>query len=412
MIERDPAKSLMPLHQNSRLCQFFTVTGVYSGIATCFFIPLSTSLMDFFALLMFCCWILSGKIRELPYIFKKSPFSFFAVLLFILLLIGISYSSADLLYAFGYLKKYRKLIFIPAVISLMGESQEAKKNAEYSFIAGCVVLLLISYAMHFSLLPFQRYGDSILFHITHSFFMAILAFWSLHYFYESKQYRYLWLLLFVGAVVNNMYIAPGRTGMFVLPLLLLLFAIQRFSLKKQLICLLLLSSLAAGVFLTSNNFSSRIKQALHEIHTYDKGAARTSLGQRFDWWIDSLDMIREKPFFGHGTGAFTAVHDRMIRETKVTPTDNPHNEYLLITVQTGLLGLLIFFLLFIVQWVGSLKFPDKDKYLVQGVVLAMTSGCIMNSFLFDTHQGHFYAFLSGIFFASVPRRPLSIKRLI
>jgi hypothetical protein len=53
----------------------------------------------------------------------------------------------------------------------------------------------------------------------------------------------------------------------------------------------------------------------------------------------------------------------------------------------------------------------KDKYLVQGVILAMMTGCIMNSFLFDSHQGHFFAFLSGIFFASAPHRSLTFKRL-
>lgn len=401
----------MPILRHNRFYQIFTVVGMYAVIATCFFIPLSTSLMDFFAVLTFCCWVLSGKILELPQLLKRSPVALIAVLLFVLFLISILYSSADLMYALGYLKKYRKLIFIPAVLSIMEESQEARKKAEYSFVAGCIVLLLISYAMHFSILPFYKYGDSILFHITHSFFMAILAFWSAHYFIESKQYRYFWLLLLLATVVNSIYIAPGRTGMFVLPVLLLLFVVQRLSLKKQFIGLFLLCSLFAGAFFTSDNFSSRLDQAWHEIATYEHGSSRTSLGQRFDWWHDSMELIKQKPLFGHGTGAFTMAHDKLIQGTETEPTDNPHNEYLLITVQLGLLGLFLFLMLFIVQWVCSLRLQEKDKYLVQGVILAMATGCIMNSFLFDSHQGHFYAFLSGIFFASISRCPLAFKKL-
>ena len=34
----------------------------------------------------------------------------------------------------------------------------------------------------------------------------------------------------------------------------------------------------------------------------------------------------------------------------------------------------------------------------------MAFGCLANSFLFDSHQGHFYAFLSAIFFAADPDR--------
>ena len=203
-----------------------------------------------------------------------------------------------MLYSLEYLKKYRELLFIPAIISLMEESQEARKNAEYSFVAGCIVLLLISYAMHFSIFPFHKYGDSILFHITHSFFMAVLAFWAVHCFIESKQYRYLWLLLFLATVVNSIYIAPGRTGMFVLPILLLLFASQRLSIKKQLIGLCLLCSLLAGAFFTSGNFSSRLEQAWQEVITYEHGSSRTSLGQRFDWWHGSIELIKQKPLFG------------------------------------------------------------------------------------------------------------------
>ena len=80
-------------------------------------------------------------------------------------------------------------------------------------------------------------------------------------------------------------------------------------------------------------------------------------------------------------------------------------------MQLGLVGLFFFLILFIVQWICSFKLQEKEKYLVQGVILAMATGCVMNSFLFDSHQGHFYAFLSSIFFASAPRRPLTFKRL-
>jgi O-antigen ligase len=33
---------------------------------------------------------------------------------------------------------------------------------------------------------------------------------------------------------------------------------------------------------------------------------------------------------------------------------------------------------------------------LQGVIVAMAVGSLMNSFLFDSHPGHFYAILSAI----------------
>jgi len=399
------------MHRQNRYYRAVTTTGIYAAIATCFFIPLSTSLMDVFALITLVCWVFSGKVFELPQLMKRSPVALIATALFLLFVIGIFYSSANLFYSLEYFKKYRELIYLPMVISILSDNPQAKINAEYSFVIGSIILLFISFLMHFSLIPIHRYGDSILFHITHSFFMAILAYWSAHYLFGSKQYRYLWLIVLVAAVYNTIFIAPGRTGMFVLFLLLLLFVFQRLSLKKQILAFFLIFSLFTGAFFISNNFSTRLDEAWHEIVTYHHGTSRTSLGQRLDWWNDSLELIKKRPLFGYGTGGFTVAHNQLIKGTDIEPTDNPHNEYLFITVQLGLIGLLLFLTLFITQWMCSNKLPDKDKFLVQGIVLAMAAGCLMNSFLFDSHQGHFYAFLSGIFFAASPRCPLVIKKI-
>jgi O-antigen ligase len=144
------------------------------------------------------------------------------------------------------------------------------------------------------------------------------------------------------------------------------------------------------------------------VQEYQYGAARTSMGMRFDWWINSVGMIKERPIFGYGTGSFLKEHDKWIEGTKIQPTDNPHNEYLFIGVQLGLLGLLLFLLLFTAQIIYSYKLEKPDRLFVQGVVIAMAVGCIMNSFLFDSHQGHFWAFLVGIYFSAYPQRGLSV----
>jgi O-antigen ligase len=256
--------------------------------------------------------------------------------------------------------------------------------------------------MYFSIVPVAKYGYSVIYHITHSYFMAILAFWSLHKAIDSLQYRYFWIIVFLLCVINLFYIAPGRTGMLVFFFLMLLFLVQRLSLLQQMIGVLILTLLLTVTFLTSDNFSSRTSEAWQEVREYQYGAARTSMGMRFDWWINSIGMIKEKPLFGYGTGSFFSEHDKWIEGTKIQPTDNPHNEYLFIGVQLGLFGLLLFVVLFAAQIVYSFKLERPDRLFTQGVVVAMAVGCIMNSFLFDSHQGHFWAFLIGIYFSAYP----------
>ena len=83
-------------------------------------------------------------------------------------------------------------------------------------------------------------------------------------------------------------------------------------------------------------------------------------------------------------------------------TDNPHNEFLLIGVQLGLVGVTVFALIFISQFLCSFKLEKPDKLYAQGILIAMVIGCTMNSFLFDSHQGHFWAILSAVYLSSRP----------
>jgi len=390
------------LNKHRKATEFSVNIGVFFIILTCFFIPLSTSIMGLSASLVVLFWILSGRFFQLPQLLMNSPVSFISLLLFLLFVIGLIYTPVNLEEAFHTLMKYRELLFIPAVISLMRGNRKGIQTAEDAFVAGLIILMVISFGIAFSIIPTQKYGNSIVYHITHSFFMAVLAFYSAHRTFESKQYQFFWLFIFILAMGNLIFISPGRTGMLIFVLLMLLFIIQRFSWKQKLIGLLILSSLFSTAYFTSENVSKRLNSAWEEIYNYyDRGKNHTSLGMRLDWYNISLKLIEEKPIFGHGTGSFVIVRKKVVESEKTRRTDNPHNEYLFIGVQLGCVGLITFVLLFIVQWLRSYNLSTRNKWLVQGIILSMAGGCIMNSFLFDTHQGHYFAFLAGIYYSAI-----------
>jgi len=378
--------------------------GVFFVILTCFSIPLSTSLMGLSSSLVLLFWILSGRFFKLPQLLSTSPVALLSFILFILFIVGMSYSPVSYEESFKTLLKYRELLLIPAVISLMQGNRKGIQAAKDGFVTGCILLLLISYGIYFSIIPSERYGCSILYHITHSFFMAVLAFWTAHRAFDSKQYQYFWIIIFLLTAGNLIYVTPGRTGMLIFILLMLLLVIQRLSWKQQLIGLFILSSLFSTAYFASENVSTRLNNGWTEIKNYKHGKARTSLGQRLDWYTNSIDLLKQKPFFGHGTGSFMIVQKKVVESRVTKKTDNPHNEYLFIGVQLGWVGLTIFLLLLGIQWIQSFNLSSRNKWLAQGIILSMATGCTMNSFLFDAHQGHYFALLTGIFF-SIIRHP-------
>ena len=366
----------------------------------CFFTPLSTSLMGIFSGLAVLCWIISGHFLHIIECLKRYPAVIVSLMLFLYMCVAIAYSPAETIESLNILKKYRELFLLPVFVSMLSLSQKYRELAEYSFIAGCIVLMIISYSITFGLMPEDRYGHSIVFHITHNFFMAVLSFWSLHYTFGAHKYRWIWLTVFILSVINIFYIAPGRTGMLVFTFLMVLFMVQRLSFKQFLIAIVLFCSLISAIYYTSDNFSGRIKEVVSEINNYEPGKSRTSIGQRFDWYRSGVSLIKEKPMWGHGTGSYPYVQKRVTTDSKIKVTDNPHNEFLFLTIQFGLLGLLLFLSLIVAQIFFARSIPSKKQMLLHGVILAIISGSLMNSLLFDSQQGHFYLFMSAALMTS------------
>lgn len=380
----------------SKLTSRIESVGLYSLIASCFFIPLSSSLMGATTILALICWIASGKIKELPKLLFTNKLALLSTALFFLFIAGVFYSPAETGDALSALKKYRELILFVMTLSYLNNRANKADLAEHFFIAGSILLLSISYSMYFGLIPTEKFGYSTVYHITHSFFMAILAFWALQKAIVSTKFRIFWCLIFIATCINLFYIAPGRTGMFVFVTLALLTISQHLSVKKSLIGMLICGAVIGAAFASSENFSTRFHEAVGEIQNYQPGSSRTSLGMRFDWWHNSITLIKEKPLLGHGTGSFEIEQKRLIKGTKTMKSDNPHNEYLFIGVQVGLLGVVLYLTLLGGLFGASFKKKRPYNFLLQGVVVAMFCGCLMNSFLFDSHQGHFFAIISAI----------------
>ena len=82
-------------------------------------------------------------------------------------------------------------------------------------------------------------------------------------------------------------------------------------------------------------------------------------------------------------------------------TVNPHNEYLLIATQIGLVGLACLLYLFFLQWRLAAQFAPHYRDLARGLVLMMVIGCMFNSLLLDHTEGLWFAWASGLLFAGL-----------
>jgi len=115
-------------------------------------------------------------------------------------------------------------------------------------------------------------------------------------------------------------------------------------------------------------------------------------------------MIVERPLLGTGTGGFK-THFSAIAAEKYTgwrarPAEDPHNQYLLVTVENGLIGLAAFvFMLFMIMK-ASLKSGSIYGKMAAGCLLAWCATSLFSGHFRTFPEGHLIAFIVGMLMVS------------
>jgi len=203
----------------------------FGGICTAAFIVaiyFSTSLATIISVSLVLLWLLSGQLKLIPFTIKKNPIAAWSLLLLLCFIVGLCYGDATNSDALSMLSKYRELLFIP-IVTVFLNAERSRYWAWNAFILSSVLILLISYLMHFGVLDLNHQGDpAFKSRITHSIFISFFGFYCAQKAYDGMAYQKVYWLLFIACAYNLFFIVEGRTGQLIAVVLVLLFAVQRF----------------------------------------------------------------------------------------------------------------------------------------------------------------------------------------
>ena len=385
-----------------------------------FAVPISVALDNVLLALLLLGLLFNA--RTVWLIATQHPVARAAWLLFGMLLIAMFYGATPLREAANILWKYIDLAFIP-LFMLMLSGEIAKRRAQYAFLAAMGLTLLLSYLIGLGMLPVQHWmnnftavNNPVIFHshITQNNMMAFAVFLALLNLREatSIRVRIAWGLFAGLAAVNVLFMVQGRTGYMVLMALLgwLVWIIparhmrlrgKQWGLRQAVVVELAFLVLMIAIYSISPRLHDRISLVVSESQDWQtKQAGDTSTGQRLLFYDNTLKIVSRHPVFGVGTGGF---HDAFVRQTQgknVPATRNPHNEYLMIAAQTGVIGLALLLYLFYTQWrCAPLLDTPFEQDAARGFVLAYMVNCAFNSALLDHSDGLFFAFMTSVLFA-------------
>lgn len=398
------------------------LAGAWCAIALGFAIPVSTAASNLLFALVIAFFVLSGDFRGKYRALAANPAALAILLFCAAASLGCAYGAGSASEKMASLGKYFTLLMAPLLIPLLAEPQH-RIYALAAFCAAMLLTLVLSYLIYFGWFPPDlliavrerdpaAWGahNPVVFklHITHNFLMAFTVFLLAVAVRHLTSLRLRWLVLGLSilAVGNVLLMVKGRTGYAVLALLAAFFIACRFGRKGLVAAAVAVLLLGTIAYQGSKAFQERIDITIAQAGAWRPGQSgeQNSISQRLDFYTNSIAIIRDHPLFGVGIGGFDAAYAERVRGTSMVFSSNPHNQYLMISAQLGLAGLLLLALLYFTYWRQAARLSEPFGQIARGMLLAMLLGNLFNSFMIDFTERMFFAWISGVLFAELSAR--------
>ena len=194
---------------------------------------------------------------------------------------------------------------------------------------------------------------------------------------------------------------PGRSGYLVLIVLSIYFCYRTIAYKKNYWVVLFVCLLIPSLFLNSSMVKDRVNLGMKEIANVSAAYEKeTSMGSRIIAWKNAIELIKEHPLLGVGTGGYEPAFVDHVKDQKGQENflhHDPHNQFLKIFAELGIVGLVIF-----LSFLGAALFQRATPFyfdLSLGVLLAWCGTSLFSSHFSTFTEGRFIYLWLGVFLA-------------
>jgi len=431
----------------------------YLLILFSFFLTISPSISSIIIGLLFLKFLLSKEKKNKIYNALKNNICFSIILFFIFIILSGSWfqKSASLIdlnsSLIHELNKTWVLLFCPLLFILKFDAQ-TKFYAKYAFIIGLIINVLLGIVIHYnkSLMFLAKTGHYINENYLHGFLdhsdLSILFCFGIFIILdELKKQKSKKVLLFIILILLIFFLlnSYGRTGIVCLVILLPIFFAFKYSVKLNVLISIISIIIIILSFSFSKSFSIRLSNTINEIHDLVYGVSlndnierhakymsnnddlgrpisywknriisetnqsgdlvwinhiinsenekETSLGKRLVLWNIYIQKIKENKFFGKGLGSV-----KKLKKINTDIRESPHNNYLFVLTEFGIIGLLLFINIFI----SMIRDFFKSKKNVLKIIFPIMFLLAMwvNDYLFIYNTMAFFSLFSYLLFST------------
>ncbi|MDQ1243828.1 MAG: O-antigen ligase [Campylobacterota bacterium] len=387
MQKKDSEERLLLTSMHSMTTKLEKTTYI-SVLLFAFTLPLSKSAISFFLLWFFVLLLYKKEFKESLAIIKSSSIFPYMALFLSYMCLSLLWSE-DIKEGLNQMRLYGYwLLVLPYMIVLV--KKEWLERMIDAFLLGMFVSEILAYGIFFDIWSINgrtpEYPSPFMTHIHYSVFLAFTSILLLHKVLSKNftLYAKLPYLIFFLISTTNLMFSIGRTGQlaFFTALGVLIFLKQRVSLKSLLITFVSIAAIFLLAYNSLNLFEQRVKFAKDDIEKISNENYHNSFGLRIIYWYITLEALKEQPLLGSGIGDYIVESKKVLQsqdyglneEAKKFLTDHHyHNQYLMIAVQGGLIGLLLMFLMFLHFFKLKIKNSEFKEISILGFVIILIS---------------------------------------
>lgn len=318
-----------------------------------------------------------------------------------LFLIGIFYSSAPMGEAWHAFKKYGFRLFAFVVLPPLFCKPQSRRYVFYTLIAGALLysgMDMLDQAGFINLEQlFSKPKPVVLSQFPLSYYCVYAAMAALFFIINNHNRTWIFVFSLLYLLYFLFFVNMQRGPMIVFSVMAFMFLCRNYNFKQKAIMLLpaILVMCAIGWF--SPVLQKRVGDVFEDFQQYKAGNIRTSLGQRAEFIRYSEMLIKEKPLLGYGTGSFAteyATTGGPIIEISDNVLGDPHNSYVHIWVQLGIVGVIAFVGWLVSQWRFSINLLANERVLLRCFLVAFALSCFNEASFYRSRNANLYMTLA------------------
>lgn len=360
-------------------------------VITLFAVPVSSTAKSICIPLVVALILFTEAYRRDLVAVLYQPWCQATLLLFFLALIACAWGPASLSEKMLVLEKYSKLIYLP-ILAVGFRDEKTRRMAIYAFLIVMTITCLVSMGKVTGVLRYHGDESDFVFrNHTMTAHMMVLAtyLFGLQFIQQRGKMRIVYATMILLLSYQTLFISTGRTGYIMYALLMFLLLVQTLSWRKALLAILVCCSVLTASYYQSVKMQTSVQTGIAEWQHFQEDKD-THIGYRLQFHAFAKEVYQRHPWFGNGTGSFTATY----RQENPVPSWSrtllePHSQYWLVAVEFGAVGILVLFCFLGTLLVASLGLRSM-RPVALAVILPFVVGNFTDSLLFYSGSGYFF----------------------